>query len=192
MKRIYLAILLISIINVSIGQTNETPAVTFGNKIFLENPHSIDIAFQQNGTNTQNDILSADREARNKMKEQEMAFYKVRFGSNVPTTGSEYDAIYYRLELRINPDTSVGKYIKGKVTTYFKTAVSNFNSVNFDFASPLICDSVYYHGSKLSASNINRPVDLLQITIPTLSTISTLDSLTVYYQGVPPVVPYFG
>ncbi|MEO6868051.1 MAG: M1 family aminopeptidase [Ginsengibacter sp.] len=193
MKRIYLALLLISLINISFGQkTNETKVITFGNQIFLESPQSSDIAFQQNKINNANDILSPDRVARNKMIEHEMAAYQLRFGSTVPTTGTEYDVKYYRLELRINPDTSVGKYIAGAVTTYFTTTVSNFSSVNFDFASPLTCDSVYYHGSKLSASNITRPVDLLQVAIPNLPTIGTLDSLTVYYRGVPPVVPYFG
>ncbi len=192
MKKTFLAILLISSLQVTFCQTIETPAVTFGNQLFIENPQSLDIAFQKSDVNKENDILGSDRLARNKMIEHEMAVYQIRFGSNVPTTGSEFDVKYHRLELRINPDTSVGKYIVGKITTYFKTTIPSFNSVNFDFATPLTCDSVYYHGSKLNASNITRPVDLLQIVIPTLPTVGTLDSVTVYYQGVPPVVPYFG
>jgi hypothetical protein len=97
-----------------------------------------------------------------------MAAYRQWSVLAVPTTGTEYDAKYYRLELRINPDTSIGKYIKGKITTYFTTRQANFSSINFDFATPLTCDSVYYHGAKLSAGNITRPVDLLQIAIPVI------------------------
>ncbi len=110
----------------------------------------------------------------------------------MPTPGTDYDAKYYRLELRINPDTSAGKYIKGKVTTYFTTAQPNFSVINFDFATPLACDSVYHHGAKLAPANIFRPVDLLQITIPLIATVGTLDSVTIYYKGVPPSVPFFG
>jgi Peptidase family M1 domain/Secretion system C-terminal sorting domain len=110
----------------------------------------------------------------------------------VPSTGTDYDVKYYRLELRINPDTSIGKYIKGIVTTYFTTNLANFSQINFDFATPLNCDSVYYHGAKMAAGNISRTTDLLNITIPPVSAAGTLDSVSVYYRGVPPVVPYFG
>jgi len=109
----------------------------------------------------------------------------------VPGTGADYDVKYYRLELRINPDTSIGKYIKGVVTIYFKNTTPNFSVANFDFATPLTCDSVYYHGAKMAAGNIARPTDLLQITIPTLTAVGTLDSVSIYYKGVPPTVPGF-
>ncbi len=133
-----------------------------------------------------------DRVRRNQFVEREMAAYSNWRTAAVPTTGLEYDAKYYRLELRINPDTSIGKYIKGIVTTYFTTNQNNFSQINFDFATPLICDSVYYHGSKLSPAAIIRPTDLLQLSIPNIPVAETLDSITVFYKGVPPTVPYFG
>ncbi|MFT3982246.1 MAG: M1 family aminopeptidase [Ferruginibacter sp.] len=105
------------------------------------------------------------------------------------TNGTDYDVKYYRLELRLNPDTSIGKYVRGAITTYFTTGRDNFNLVRFDFASALICDSVYYHGAKLAAGNVVEQVDTLKITIPNIAVNGTLDSIKVFYKGVPPTVP---
>jgi hypothetical protein len=110
----------------------------------------------------------------------------------LPTTGTDYDVKYYRLELRINPDTSVGKYIKGKVTIYFTTKIANFSVANFDMATTLASDSVYYHGAKLAAGNINRATaNLIKITIPSIAAAGTLDSVSIFYKGVPPVTAGF-
>jgi len=111
-------------------------------------------------------------------------------GTADPTTGTEYDVKYYRIELRINPDTAVGNYVKGKVTTYFKTVQANFKNINFDMVSNLACDSVYYHGVKVAAGNVTRPsADILKITIPNIAATGTLDSVSVFYKGAPPAVP---
>lgn len=147
-------------------------------------------------TNQVNYTLSAEKAAH--YKAVEAKFAKINGGqeSLVASTGIDYDVKYYRLELRINPDTlgggAAGKYIRGKITTYFTTKVPNFTVVNFDFGTPLNCDSVYYHGVKLAAGKIVRPTDLLQISLPTIATIGTLDSISVYYKGVPQVEPLFG
>ncbi|HRD57894.1 MAG TPA: M1 family aminopeptidase [Ferruginibacter sp.] len=107
------------------------------------------------------------------------------------TNGLDYDLKYYRLALRLNPDTSIstGKYVWGNITTYFTTGISNFNRINFDFASALVCDSVYYHGVKLAPANILEIGDTLRITIPTIANVNTLDSIHVFYKGTPPQVP---
>ncbi|MEP6711894.1 MAG: M1 family aminopeptidase [Ferruginibacter sp.] len=107
-----------------------------------------------------------------------------------PST-TNYDVKYYRLELRINPDTSIGKYIKGKVTTYFTTQKSNFTLLSFDFASALICDSVYYHGVKLANVKVVKQVDSLKITLPSITATNTLDSVSIWYKGVPPLTAGF-
>ncbi|MEO7444212.1 MAG: M1 family aminopeptidase [Ferruginibacter sp.] len=107
------------------------------------------------------------------------------------STGEDYDVKYHRLELRLNPDSSV-KYVRGKVTTYFTTQNANFSIAKFDLASPLVCDSVYYHGIKLIASKISKVGDILQVTLPTISIAGTLDSLSIFYKGVPPVVSDLG
>jgi len=110
--------------------------------------------------------------------------------SNNFTNGEDFDVKYYRLELRLNPDTSIGKYVKGAVTMYFKTLNPNFNKINLDFASALLCDSVIYKGVKL-ASGVVKQADTLRISIPAIASAGTLDSVKIYYKGVPPITPGF-
>ncbi len=104
--------------------------------------------------------------------------------------GDNYDVKYYRLSIRLNPDSA--KYVKGSVTTYFKTTQSNVTDIAFDLASPVTYTSVSYHGSNLAASKINKTGDNLTITLPNITASGTLDSVTVFYQGIPPIVPFFG
>jgi hypothetical protein len=109
-------------------------------------------------------------------------------------TGTEYDVKYYRLFIRINPDTSVGtgRHVAGNVTTYFTTRNNNLSQIKFDFKNALTCDSVYYGGVKLAAGNIVKDLDTLKITIPTIAAAGTLDSIRVFYRGTPPTVTDFG
>lgn len=129
------------------------------------------------------------------MREREMQSGQMMFRGEEPINeainGLDYDLVYARLEVRLNPDSSLstGKYIWGSVTTYFKTGKTNFNRIDFDMASALTCDSVYYHGVKLAAGNIVEQVDTLRITLPNIAAIGTLDSVKVFYKGTPPQVP---
>jgi hypothetical protein len=124
-----------------------------------------------------------------KLKHGDFKKYTQQLAVGVPSTGNEYDVKYYKIELRVNPDTAVGNYVKGKVTTYFTTTQAALTSLNFDMASALTADSVYYHGVKVIAGNINRATaDLIKITVPAIAAVGTLDSVTIFYKGVPPVV----
>ncbi len=125
-------------------------------------------------------------------REHEMKMYSAMAGLQTNVVGLDYDVKYYRLNLRLNPDTSVGKYVRGSVTTYFKTVQAALSIIKFDFASTLACDSVYYHGIKLSAGSKTEDVDTLKITIPAIAAAGTLDSITVFYKGTPPTIPDFG
>lgn len=101
--------------------------------------------------------------------------------------GTNYDVKYHRFNFRINPDTSIGKYIKGFVTTHFETKSANFSLLKFDFASSLTVDSVVYHNVELKAAGrVVEDVDTLKITLPSALAYNTLDSVRIYYKGVPP------
>lgn len=98
-----------------------------------------------------------------------------------------YDLKYHRLEWEVNPEVL---YIKGAVTSYFKPVVVGFNDIYFDFSNALSVDSVVYHGTNLS---FTQPVgNVLQITLPATIPQNTLDSITVFYQGVPVPASGFG
>lgn len=91
-----------------------------------------------------------------------------------------YDLKYHRLEWEINPDTN---YIQGKVTSYFQVLVSNFNKIYFDLHTSLNVDSVVYNGLSQSFNHLSNNV--LEINLPTTIPIYEIDSITVFYQGIP-------
>jgi aminopeptidase N len=99
---------------------------------------------------------------------------------------SNYDITYHRIYWEVNPSEL---YIKGSITSYFKTLTDGFSVVNFDLIDPLKTDSVIYHKKKLSFSHAN---DLLKINLPSALSKETLDSVTVYYQGMPVSASGFG
>jgi len=93
---------------------------------------------------------------------------------------SNFQVTYYRCKWEIDPAMY---FIKGSVTSHFITNASSAN-ISFDLAAQLTVDSIYYHGSKI---NFSRPAgDLLQINFPLTIASGQKDSVTVFYQGVPP------
>jgi aminopeptidase N len=189
MKRLYYVFASLMVCHVSIAQHSSTLHETaFGNTAYLAKARAGDGLY----TSSVFSNPQQDRAKYNQMVEREMAGYQFMASAMVAGTGLDYDVKYYRLELRINPDTSIGKYIRGKVTTYFTNVSPGFNVIKFDFASALGCDSVYYHGAKLAAANKTENGDVLEITIPALTNAGTLDSVSVFYKGVPPTVPDLG
>lgn len=103
---------------------------------------------------------------------------------STPQTAN-YDLKYHRMEWEINPKV---KYIKGAITSYFKPVVTSFNSMYFDCSDSLTVDSVIYRGNNLVFTQISGNVLKIDFISPLI--IYILDSVTVYYQGVPS--PTFG
>ncbi|MEO7141578.1 MAG: M1 family aminopeptidase, partial [Ferruginibacter sp.] len=189
MKKLYYVFASLMVCNVTLAQHSSSVNETaFGNKAYLAKAN---IGTDPNASSVFSNPFH-NHSSYNKMVESEMAGYQYMASAMVAGTGLDYDVKYYRLELRINPDTSIGKYIRGKVTTYFTNISPGFNVIKFDFAAALGCDSVYYHGTKLPTINKVENGDVLEITIPALINAGTLDSVSVFYKGVPPTVPDLG
>ncbi len=92
---------------------------------------------------------------------------------------TNYDLKYHRFELDVDPAV---KYIKGNVTTYF-VPLNSLNQMYFDFRNNMTVDSVKYHGSDLTYS---FPANLeFKVNFSSTLQIGILDSLTIYYHGVP-------
>jgi aminopeptidase N len=89
-----------------------------------------------------------------------------------------YDVKYYRCRWNIDPAVNM---ISGNITTYFKPQ-SPIDSLQMDASISLSIDSVLYHNSKINFSQLTG--DVLQIHFPT--SLTALDSITVFYHGVPP------
>lgn len=104
-----------------------------------------------------------------------------KFRSVLSGAADNYDIKYHRCEWELDPAVY---HIKGAITSYFKPTVVGFNQMEFDLSDSLTVDSVKYHHSLLSFSHL--PADILQINLPSVIPMNTLDSITVYYQGIPP------
>lgn len=92
----------------------------------------------------------------------------------------DYDVSYYRMSLEIDP----GKfYVKGSVTTWFKPTTSSLNEIGFDMNSDLTIDSIMYHNSELAYSKVSS-IELIA-NFPGNLANGKIDSVTVYYEGIP-------
>ncbi|MEO6406454.1 MAG: M1 family aminopeptidase [Ferruginibacter sp.] len=91
---------------------------------------------------------------------------------------NNFDVKYYRCEWELDPAI---RYIKGVVTSYFKTTVAS-TSITLDLMSSLVVDSVKQRNTLLSFS---RPTNTLQIDFSSSIAAGTLDSVSIYYKGIP-------
>lgn len=91
---------------------------------------------------------------------------------------NNFDVKYYRCEWETDPAV---RYIKGKVTMYFKMTESSSNIVE-DLVSVLTVDSIKQHGTLLS---FTRPTDAISINFLSPINANTLDSISIWYHGVP-------
>src|SRR5690606_27035387 len=89
-----------------------------------------------------------------------------------------YDIVYNRLEFHVNPSQH---FISGIVTAQF-IAKENLNSIVFDLADTMNVSQVLKNGNPLTFSHSG---DELTINFPQPILESTLDSLTIYYSGIP-------
>lgn len=96
------------------------------------------------------------------------------------TESANYDLYYHRLEWDVNPEVF---YINGAITSYFSPLISNFNEIYFDLTTVLTVDSVKYHDTLIFFNQL--PNNSVKIYLPYFITQNSLDSVTIYYQGVP-------
>ncbi len=90
------------------------------------------------------------------------------------------DFVYQRMVWEIDPDTL---FIKGEVTTWFKSKTENLSEVEFDIHDTLIVDSVMHKSVELA---FQRNEDKLIVSLPAVLNVGQLDSVSVYYHGTPP------
>jgi aminopeptidase N len=96
---------------------------------------------------------------------------------------SNFDAKYYRCEWEVDPAV---RYIKGKVTVYYTVTVTG-TSISLDLMSPLVADSVKQRNTLLTTNHSNN---ILQINFSATVNAGTLDSVSIYYQGIPPTTGF--
>lgn len=92
---------------------------------------------------------------------------------------SNYDIVYHRIKWKLDPAV---RYIAGEVTSYFKAVKDNVNTISFDLHNDLTVDSITYLDSKLSFSHNQN---IISVTLSKVLNTFEIDSMTIYYQGVP-------
>lgn len=93
---------------------------------------------------------------------------------------NNYDLKYHRFFWVIDP---AKRYISGSVTSYFIATSEQINSIQFELSSALSVDSAIYAGRKVIVDHNNS---LVTITLSSPLLRSQLDSVTLFYHGVPP------
>ena len=99
-------------------------------------------------------------------------------GKEATVASDNFDVKYYRCEWEIDP---AARYITGRVTVYFVVS-SPSTSITLDLMNPLVTDSVKQRGNLLS---FTQPAGGLQINFTSTINTGSLDSVSVYYKGVP-------
>jgi hypothetical protein len=108
-------------------------------------------------------------------------------GSSIPLRVSQsiainnYDLKYHRFFWNIDPAV---RYISGSVTSYFVATQDQMSSIQFQLNANLSADSAIFESNTLS---INHTGDLITIPFNTTIPFGKLDSITVFYHGIPGV-----
>ena len=99
--------------------------------------------------------------------------------TNITSASNNYDVKYYRCEWEVNPAV---RFITGKVTLYF-VVTSPTNNIQLDLMNALTVDSIKQRNSVLTKQQVNNT---LSVDFPAVINAGVLDSITVFYKGVPP------
>jgi aminopeptidase N len=97
---------------------------------------------------------------------------------NVTSASNNYDVKYYRGEWEVDPAV---RYIAGKVTVHF-IITSATNNIQIDLMNSLVVDSVKQRNIVLVKQHLNNT---LSINFPSTLNTGVLDSVSIFYKGVP-------
>ncbi|MEO7264684.1 MAG: M1 family aminopeptidase [Ferruginibacter sp.] len=93
-------------------------------------------------------------------------------------SSNNFDVKYYRCDWELDPAI---RYIKGSVTVYYNLTLASSN-ITLDLMSSLLVDSVKQRNNLLTYS---QPTNTLVIQFGTTMPAGTLDSISIYYKGIP-------
>lgn len=96
---------------------------------------------------------------------------------------NNFDVKYYRCEWTVDPAI---RYIRGKVTVYYVTRATA-NSISFDLTDSLTADSVMQRDVALETAHTGN---ILTISFPVAVAGGIMDSVSIYYRGVPPATGF--
>ncbi len=122
----------------------------------------------------QNPVVLTDKIA---VQESKTSFQKSAFKES--DNYAETDFIYQRMEWDINPEF---RYIKGKITTYFKNKTDALTTLEFDLAEGMMVDSIKQRNRH---AIFQRDSNKIIVQLENQLQIGQIDSVAVYYNGSP-------
>ena len=115
-----------------------------------------------------------------KIAGMEMEAHCYAYQQHTSSVTDNYDLKYHRFQWQVDPAVN---YIQGVVTSYFVPTVPGFSEIDFDLANTLTVDSVIFQNNSVAFSQVAG--DLLQVTLSSVVPAGQLDSVSVYYRGIP-------
>ncbi|WP_276479411.1 M1 family aminopeptidase [Paraflavitalea pollutisoli] len=100
-------------------------------------------------------------------------------GTSSTVASPNFNVTYYRCAWKVDPGV---KFIAGDVTSHFRVTQAT-NTITWDLRQSLTVDSIVYHHTKLSFQQTESHG--LIVNFPAAISAGTLDSMCIYYQGVP-------
>jgi hypothetical protein len=110
---------------------------------------------------------------------ERLGHQRIADAATATAASTNFDVKYYRCEWEVDPAV---RYIKGKITVYY-VITSAASSIALDLMNDLTTDSVKQRSSLLTKSQANNT---LTINFPATVNAGTLDSVSIFYKGVPP------
>lgn len=119
-------------------------------------------------------------ETSRQIAKSEMMAHQHKISSDNRSVGAPYNITYHKCNWNINPAV---KYISGDVLTHFQPVGSALDSLCFNLSDSLVVNNVTYHGSGITFNHSNN---IVTVYFPGSIPVATTDSVTVFYQGIPP------
>jgi len=91
-----------------------------------------------------------------------------------------YDVLHHEIFWSIDP---AERFIAGYVKTTFQTLAEDFSEISFDLHEQLTVDSILYEGESLEFTH--EEDHIVRIQLPESLGMGSIDSVVVYYGGVP-------
>jgi aminopeptidase N len=110
---------------------------------------------------------------------ESQAFSRMKKRAKRTAASNNFDVKYYRCQWKTDPEV---RYINGIVTSYF-VITSATDNIIYDLSDSLHVDSIKERNNLLSFS---RKDNALKINFANSKVESSFDSISIFYQGVPP------
>ena len=115
------------------------------------------------------------------LAEKESSRYDQVNQFNYSGHADDFDVLHHEINWMIDPAV---RFIAGHVTTSFRVLTEDFSEISFDLHEQMVVDSVVYQGG---APVFEHAQDhIVRIQLPQPLVMGSVESVTVYYSGVPP------